>query len=170
MWKFLRLRPPSFPTLRISQFASLIHHRFPLAERILGTTSMAEMEQIFRTGASEYWTTHYLFGKSSPPKPKFPGEQFIATLIMNVVVPFLHALDKMVKGSIAGIQACEFLFQMKAESNQLIKNWARSGIRAKNAMESQALLQLYNVYCKQKRCLECQIGTSLMEAAIDEKK
>jgi len=170
MWKFLRLRPPSFPTLRISQFASLIHHRFPLAERILGTTSMAEMEQIFRTGASEYWTTHYLFGKSSPPKPKFPGEQFIATLIMNVIIPFLHALDKMEKGSIAGIQACEFLFQMKAESNQLIKNWARSGIRAKNAMESQALLQLYNVYCKQKRCLECQIGTSLMEAAIDEKK
>ena len=94
MWKFLRLRPPSFPTLRISQFASLIHHRFHLAERILGTTSMVEMEQIFRTGASEYWTTHYLFGKSSPPKPKFQGEQFIATLIMNVVVPFLHALDK----------------------------------------------------------------------------
>jgi hypothetical protein len=170
MWKFLRLRPPSFPTLRISQFASLIHHRFPLAERILGTTSMAEMEQIFRIGASEYWTTHYLFGKSSPPFPKFPGEQFIATLIINVVVPFLHALDKKGKRSIAGIQACEFLLQMKAESNQLIKNWARSGIRAKNAMESQALIQLYNVYCKQKRCLDCQIGAESIKAAIHEKK
>jgi len=170
MWKFLRLRPPSFPTLRISQFASLIHHRFPLAECILRITSMSELEQIFRMEASEYWTTHYLFGKSSPPIPKFPGEQFIATLIINVLVPFLHALDKKGKRSIAGIQVCEFLFQMKAESNHLIRKWASLGIRANNAMESQALLQLYNVYCKQKRCLDCQIGADSIKAAIHEKK
>lgn len=170
LWKFLRLRPASFPTLRISQFASLIHKQFPLTANILEVDSMAEMEQLFRISASEYWDGHYLFGKCSPPKPKIPGDQFITTLIINVVVPFLYALDRNGKRSIAGIRACEILFQLKAESNQIIKNWEFYGISANNAMESQALLQLYNVYCKQKRCLECQIGTSLMEAAIDEKK
>jgi hypothetical protein len=35
---------------------------------------------------------------------------------------------------------------------------------------SQALLQLFNVYCKQKRCLDCQIGTCLLEASIHEKQ
>jgi len=170
LWKFLRLRPASFPTLRISQFASLIHKRAPLTANILGVDSMAEMEQIFRTGASEYWDGHYLFGKCSPPKPKIPGDQFIATLIINVLVPFLHALDGNGKRSIAGLRASEILFQLKAESNQIIKNWELYGISANNAMESQALLQLYNVYCKQKRCLDCQIGADSIKAAIHEKK
>jgi len=170
LWRFLRLRPPSFPTLRLSQFASILHHRFPLAERILGTRSMGEMEQIFRSGASEYWTTHYLFGKSSPPLPKFPGEQFIATLLINVIVPFLFSLEKSRKRSSVGIRAGEILLLLKAESNQVIKNWAKYGIRATNAKESQALLQLYNVYCKQKRCLDCQIGAESIKAAIHEKK
>jgi len=170
MWKFLRLRPPSFPTLRISQFASLIHHRFPLAERILGTASLSEMEQILRAGASEYWTTHYLFGKSSPPLPKFPGEQFIATLLINVIVPFLFSLDKNRKRSSAGIRAGEILLQLKAESNQIIRKWGSIGIQANSANESQALLQLYNVYCKQKRCFDCQIGAESLKAAIHEKK
>jgi len=168
MLKFLRLRPPSFPTLRISQFASLIHHRFPLAERILGTASLSEMEQILRAGASEYWTTHYLFGKSSPPLPKFPGEQFIATLLINVIVPFLFSLDKNRKRSSTGIRAGEILLELKAESNHIIKKWEFYGIRARNAIESQALLQLYNVYCKQKRCLDCQIGAESIKAAIHE--
>jgi hypothetical protein len=170
LWKFLRLRPASFPTLRISQFASLIHIRFPLSESFLQVNSMAELEQIFRTVASEYWNTHYLFGKSSPPFPKFPGEQFVATLIINVIVPFLFAIEKSERRSWAGIQAQEILFQLKAESNQVINNWKTFGIITKNAHESQALLQLYNVFCKQKRCLECQIGAELIEAAIHEKK
>lgn len=170
LWRFLRLRPASFPTLRISQFASMIHNRFPLTESILGADSMTEIEQLFRSGASEYWHTHYLFGRCSQPFPKYPGEQFIATLIINVIVPFLFALDKNGKRGSADSRAYEILLQLKAESNQIIKNWGLHGIRAHNAMESQALLQLYNVYCKQKRCLDCQIGADLMKAAIHERK
>ncbi|MCK5691502.1 MAG: DUF2851 family protein [Bacteroidales bacterium] len=170
LWRFLRLRPASFPTLRISQFASLIHNCVSLTENILGTNSMAEMELIFRTGASEYWNGHYLFGRCSPLFPKFPGEQFISTLIINVLVPFLYALDKNGDKSMTGIRASEILIRLKAESNQLIRKWASIGIRPNNAMESQALLQLYNVYCKQKRCLDCQIGADSIKAAIHEKK
>jgi hypothetical protein len=169
LWRFLRLRPASFPTLRISQFASLIHNRLPLTECLLGTTSMTELEQLFRTGASEYWNTHYLFGSSSPALPKFPGEQFIATLIVNVIVPFLLAIEKNEKRSSMGVRAREILLQLKAESNKIIKNWSNLGVRPESAMESQALLQLYNVYCKQKNCLECEIGTELIRAAINEK-
>ena len=169
LWKFLRLRPPSFPTLRISQFASLIHQSFPLLSSLMKSESMAEMEQLFRCGASEYWDTHYLFGKASPQFPKFPGKQFIATLVINVVLPFLHALDKQGKRKTAGTPASEILLSLKAESNLIIKNWAIFGVRANNAMESQALLQLYHVYCKQRRCLDCQIGADLIKSAIHEK-
>ena len=170
MWKFLRLRPPSFPTLRISQFASLIHQRYPMTAYILNATSITDVEQMFRTGASEYWTTHYLFGKASPPFPKYPGEQFVTTLIINVIAPFLNALDKFRGKRNSGLLTSVVMEKLKAESNQILKNWGIFGIRANNAKESQALLQLYHFYCKQKRCLSCQIGAHIVQAAIHEKK
>ncbi len=169
LWRFLRLRPPSFPTLRISQFASCIHHCFPLADSILEANSITEIEQFFRSCASEYWNTHYLFGKSSPPLPKYPGEQFIATLMINVIIPYLSALEKAHKKTKVGIRAAEIMNQVKAESNHIIKNWASCGLKAQNAMESQALLQLYNVYCRKKRCLDCQIGAYIIKTAFREK-
>lgn len=170
MWRFLRLRPPSFPTLRISQFASLIYQRSPLAESILQSASMSDMEQIFRSCASEYWTNHYLFGKGSPPMPKYPGEQFISTLIINAIIPYLNALDKFKGRSRNGIRTGEIMENLKAESNQIIKKWSIFGVRAGNARESQALLQLYHVFCKQKRCLDCQIGAVIVQDAIRKKK
>jgi hypothetical protein len=170
LWKFLRLRPVSFPTLRISQFAFTLHQRIPLVDNILSAGSLSELEQLLRAGASEYWDTHYLFGKCSPPCPKHLGQQSVATLIINVIIPFLYALDRMEPGRKYGAKAGEIFSQVRAESNQVIQNWRNYGIRAENAMESQALLQLFNVYCKQKYCLNCRIGTSLLEAAIDEKK
>jgi hypothetical protein len=170
MWRFLRLRPPSFPTLRISQFASLIYLRYPLSESVLHCHTINELEQFFRTGASEYWSTHYLFGKVSPPIPKYPGEQFIATLIINVLVPFLNSLDKLMLRSSGKMRASTIMENLKAENNQIIKKWSIFGVRATNAEESQALLQLYHVYCKQKRCLDCQIGAYLVITAIHEKE
>jgi len=35
-------------------------------------------------------------------------------------------------------------------------------IKAENAMESQALLQLNNNYCKPQRCLDCRLGLSIL--------
>jgi hypothetical protein len=169
LWRFLRIRPPSFPTLRISQFTSLIYQRSPLAECLLESTSTCEMEQLFRSGASEYWTTHYLFGKASPPLPKYPGEQFVTTLIINIIVPFLNALGDFKGRNSTGLRAVDIMSNLKAESNRIIKKWGIFGIRADNAMESQALLQLYQYYCKQKRCLDCPIGADLVKTAIHEK-
>jgi NifU-like protein involved in Fe-S cluster formation len=170
LWKFLRLRPVSFPTLRISQFAHTLHQRIPLLDSILSSSSLTELEQLLRSGASEYWDFHYLFGKCSPPFPKYLGQQSVATLIVNVIIPFLHALERLEPDKKYAVRISEILSQMKAESNQVIHRWNSYGVRAENAGESQALLQLFNVYCKQKRCLHCQIGMSLMEAAIHEKK
>ena len=170
LWRFFRLRPPSFATLRISEFASLIHHRFPLSESLTNIVSMSEAEQIFRLKASEYWTTHYLFGRGSPPAPKYPGEQFIATLMINVLVPFLMVLERERGRNPAGLSAGEIIAELRSEHNQIMKNWGIFGIRACNAMESQALLHLYQFYCKQKRCLECQIGAHVVLAPFHEKK
>jgi hypothetical protein len=170
LWKLLRLRPASFPAIRLSQFASLIHRRFPLMEPILEADSLAEIEQLLKTGASEYWNTHYLFGKCSPDFEKYLGHQSILTLIINSIVPFLFAYGQRKNHMGAIIRGTSIMQELEAESNQIIKKWATFGIKPSGAFESQALIQLYNAYCKQKRCLDCQIGTEMIRAMAYEKQ
>ncbi len=168
LWKFLRLRPASFPTLKLSQFASLVHLRFPITNSVLSASSIVEIEQIFRVRASEYWDTHYVFGKSSHSKVKYIGQHSILTLIINAIVPFLYVLGKTEQNENIIHMATDIFSEVKAESNHIIKKWANFGIKPGNANESQALIQLHNDYCKQKRCLHCQIGAGFIQSAIHE--
>ncbi len=170
LWKFLRLRPASFPTLRISQYASILHRNIPLMDSLLSVASLTELEQLLRTRASEYWDTHYVFGKCSPSCPKYLGQQSVATLIINVIIPFLHGLGNLEPSRNYKILADDIFSAMTAESNQVILKLRQIGLNAKNARETQALLQLYNVFCKQKRCLDCQIGAGIVQATLYEKK
>ncbi len=158
LWKFLRIRPASFPTLRIAQFASFIHSHFPLDEGLMNFESLGKIEQIFQQSASEYWNTHYIFGKASPHSVKTMGKQAIQHLIINVIIPYLGAID--IVDHRRGILSSEKekLMMMGAESNQIIKNWSNFGIKPNNAFESQALIQLYKGYCVEQRCDQCFIG------------
>ena len=55
-----------------------------------------------------------------------------------------------------------FLESLDAEDNAIIRHYAYYGVKAQNALQTQALLHLYGTYCKRKRCLECSIGTKLI--------
>lgn len=169
LWKFLRLRPASFPTVRISQFASLVHRYFPMLDVVRSCQSMTDLEQILRTDASEYWNTHYLFGKSSPGSVKYLGHQASRTLIINTIVPFLTIYGKLQRRKNIMEFATEIAEGMKAESNEIIRKWRNYGYNPSNAAESQALIQLHNIYCRQRRCLECEIGALFLESAMIER-
>ena len=158
LWKFLRIRPASFPTLRIAQFASFIHSNFPLDENFMKNESIGEIEQRLHLNASEYWNTHYVFGKRSPHSVKMMGKQAAQHLIINTLIPYLRAIDRIDRRKHTENSKKEMLFEMRAESNQIIKNWIKFGVKPNNAFESQALIQLYKVYCMQERCNQCQIG------------
>jgi hypothetical protein len=170
LWKFLRLRPASFPTLRISQFASLLHKELPLLETVLDIKSLTEAEQVLRVESSSYWDTHYLFGKSSPESRKVMGQQAILNLIINALVPFLFSFGTTMHHEAAISLGNMFLQEAEAESNRIIKKWATFGIIPSGAFESQALIHLYNAYCKQKRCLDCQLGIGFIKNARYEKE
>jgi hypothetical protein len=164
------MRPASFPTLRISQFASLLHTRLPLLEPVLNISSVSEAEKLLKVESSIYWNTHYLFGKCSPESRKALGHQAITTVILNGLVPFLLFFGQTRNHEPAMIIGNKLLQETESESNQIIKNWATFGIVPKGAFESQALIQLHNAYCKQKRCLDCLLGEGLIQKAACEKK
>jgi hypothetical protein len=56
----------------------------------------------------------------------------------------------------------ELIRQISSEKNSIISKFLDFKISSKNALESQALIELKNNYCTKKRCLHCAIGNSLL--------
>ena len=54
------------------------------------------------------------------------------------------------------------LDEISEENNSITNGFKILGIENKNAFDSQALIQLKNDYCNQKRCLECAVGNKLL--------
>lgn len=166
LWKFLRLRPTNFPTIRISQFAELISKSSNLLSKLMDANSTAEIKLFFDVQASPYWDEHYNFDKPSPKRIKSLGEAATEILIMNSVVQFMFFYAQ-VKGEPSyRDKAIKIMLELKPEKNNIINKWAAIGILAKNAFETQALIELKNSYCKQKQCLRCNIGTKLLKQTV----
>jgi hypothetical protein len=164
LWKFMRLRPVNFPTVRISQLAALISRSEALFSKIIETEELSGLKDLFRVQASSYWNDHYHFNKKSKATGvKELGEVSADILIINVVIPFLFVYgDKQNKQQLKN-RALEFLEQLPAEHNSIISKWNELGVEARSAFETQALLQLKNRYCEAKKCLNCHIGTKLVK-------
>ena len=162
LWKFMRMRPSSFPPIRIAQLASFIHNNYPLFELLKTTPSIKKMEESLRVRAGDYWNTHYLFGKESSYKIKYAGKDFFFRLVINGIVPFMFFYGKTIKEDKYCEYAISLLEKLPAEKNAIIKNWTEFGVKAKNAFDSQGLLHLFNNYCKYNRCLTCQFGNYLI--------
>ena len=162
IWKFMRLRPGNFPTIRIAQFAQILHHNSTLCSIILDTENLNSLLQLFAVDVSEYWQAHYTFGNVSHPVRKLLGLESAKAIIINTVVPLYFLYGKKMGLPQYQDKALLFLEQIEAETNSTITQWKNLNIIPKNAFDSQALLQLRNEYCDKKRCLKCGIGAKII--------
>ncbi len=161
-WKFLRLRPANFPTVKIALAAKLIYQSSSLFSKILQAKNIDELYKLFNVSLSSFWETHYTFEKESIKRTKHLGKASINTIIINVIIPFLFNYGQQRKIQDLQDRAISFLEQIKAENNSIIRYWNKIGVSADNAFQTQALLQLYNNYCLKKKCLSCKIGYKIM--------
>ncbi|MCX6279180.1 MAG: DUF2851 family protein [Bacteroidetes bacterium] len=161
-WKYLRMRPSNFPTIRISQWAKFLNltggRFFHLLEHG-DVHQIVEQTEIF---TSEYWDTHYMFDKPSVFSRKTLGKDSIKLLIINGIAPFLFFYGYEKDQPSCREKALGFLEQIGCETNAVTNRWKDAGLKCENAMHSQALLQLKRFYCDRKRCLECRIGSELL--------
>jgi len=162
LWKFLRLRPTNFPTIRIAQLAALVHKSENLFSKIIESESIDDIKLFFNVNASAYWDEHFSFDKSAKKQVKTFGVSAIDNLILNTVVQFLFFYGALKGDNKYRDRAINFMLRLKPEKNHIIKHWSEIGVEAKNAFESQALIELKNSFCKQKQCLQCAIGTRLL--------
>ncbi len=165
LWKFLRMRPANFPTVRIAQFAALVHQSVHLMAQIVENTAMDHLVNLLQVSAGKYWDNHFRFGEPHAGKrPKRLGTTTLRNLIINTIAPiqFLYATHHGLKD--AQINALHLLETIDPEKNNIIDMWNYAGWSPENAAQSQAMIQLYNSYCNARRCLECGIGLKLLRS------
>lgn len=163
LWKFMRMRPGNFPTLRIAQFAQLIFKSAALLSKILEVKHTKEIYRYFEIATSEYWQTHYTFSKESEKKDKHFGNFAIQNIVINSIAPFLFFYGKYHHKHEFTERALEFLQNIPAEKNKITKHWISLGLQMENAFDSQALIQLKNIYCNHRKCLNCRIGNQVIQ-------
>lgn len=162
-WKYLRLRPANFPTLRIAQLAALLQTQNFSFSKILDCTSVAEIEKRLQPQVSEYWKTHYRFDKPSKQVRSSLGESMKQVIIINAIVPVLFAYGKYKQNDTYCDRALQLLEDCTPEGNSIIKQWNALGISTTNSYQTQGLLQLKNEHCDKFRCLQCGIGLKILK-------
>lgn len=160
--QFFKLRPDNFPTIRLSQLASLYHRHQNLFSKIIDLKSIGEVYRLLNISASSYWQNHYQFDKESPNKSKMLSKPFIDLVVINTIIPLQFAYSN-IRGESIAEDLIDFINEVDSEKNAIIDKFNSFGIKSQSAFESQALLELKNEYCERKACLKCAIGLELLK-------
>lgn len=161
-WKFLRLRPANFPTLRLAQAAALLATNTSLFEAFTSFSRPNELTQFLGAQASSYWATHYRFGKPARKTPASLGQTSRHLILLNVAAPLLAAYSLYVANSAYMHKAIEVMQSLPAEQNKITKRWKEMGVLSESGAQSQGLIELFNEHCQTKKCLTCGIGYAIL--------
>ena len=164
LWKFSRLRPVNFPTVRLSQLAALLSTAGGLFSRTLVADDVSQLKNLFGVEASFYWDNHYIFGKESKRSGKHTGDQATDILLINAVIPILFFYGRTHDDRKLCDRALDFFSYIDPEKNSVIRDWTLAGVVPESAFYTQALIQLTDEYCRKRRCLDCRIGSSVISS------
>ncbi|MDR0544516.1 MAG: DUF2851 family protein [Odoribacteraceae bacterium] len=163
VWKFARVRPPFFPTVRIALLAALLCRSRLLLSEILEARTVEEAMHRFDVTASPYWDTHYRLGQPSARRVKRVGKMLQQILAINALAPFLFVYGKERGEDRYQERALAWLEELPPESNHIVADWQAAGIAPRSALHTQALLHLNDEYCQPRRCLHCKLGHEMFK-------
>lgn len=161
-WKFLRTRPANFPTIRIAQLAKLITQQQSFFSLFTQTNSIENLRNALKIEQSTYWQEHYNFGKAASRELVGLGKDSINNILINTAIPLLACYSEKTDNQDLMTRCVSFLEALPAEDNHITEMWEGLGLKIKTAFDSQASIELYNNFCTQKRCLQCNIGIEIL--------
>ena len=160
--QFFRLRPPNFPTIRMSQLANMYYLHQNLFSKIIAANTLNEFYTFFTVETSTFWETHYTFNKASKASKKKVTKAFVDLLLINTIIPIKFSYAKQL-GKTIDEEIIRMLQQITSEKNSIVDKFNGLKKVSHSALESQALLQLKNEYCDKNKCLKCAVGNSLLK-------
>ncbi len=165
--RMMRLRPIAFPHRRLAYLAALYYHSENLPGQLLRTSSISQLEHLLTSvSLSDYWHTHYHWGRHSSVTLGNIGRETIESIAINVVIPLQYYLSQQgsyrlvdPSSSTPGLDAHD----IPPEQNSVVRRFSSKGLKPHSAYDSQALLQLYESYCEPHRCWDCPVGRMLLQ-------
>lgn len=158
---FFRLRPVNFPTIRLAQLAAVYSNNTQLFSKLVTVNSKEDVYNFFDQEASSFWDTHYNFQSVSAKRKKRITKSFIDLIIINTIVPILFCYSKTI-GKDNSETIISLMSSIVKEENTIVQRFNTLKPIAENALQSQGLIELKNVYCDKKKCLECAVGSSIL--------
>lgn len=162
-WKFLRLRPAGFPTVRLAQLAALVNRHPHFFALLTQTDSAQALRAALDAPQSDYWQRHYVWGKPAAHSVPGLGEEALNSLIINAAVPLLAAYARERGQSDFLEKAIRLLEELPAEKNSVIAEWRALGLRVKTAFDSQGALEWHARFCTPRQCFRCNVGAALLK-------
>ena len=162
-WKYMRMRPQNFPTIRIAQLARLYYERRTSLSQLIECDTIDKLRKMFHCGVSDYWQTHYTFGHESQPSAKQLSAASISLLMINCAIPMIFAYGRQTGSEALCNRALDLLESLPPENNTITRMWKQVGLESRSAGDTQALIQLKKQYCDRKDCLQCRIGYEYMK-------
>ncbi len=161
-WKYLRMRPVNFPTIRISQFAALLGKNNRSIQLFTEAGDVNQWRELLSVKCSKYWEEHYLFDKLSARSEKRLGHEGLNSIIINELIPYRFFTARRFGMVQEAEDVLQLLHELDFETNSITKNWLNLKLSAGSAYESQSLIELKHNYCDMKKCLDCSIGHNLL--------
>ena len=159
----MRTRPSNFPSIRISQLAAFINNSDALLLKIFESNSLSTIKELLTVSASDYWKYNFRFDKPRKTITSSKlGYSSINLLMINTIIPFMFSYGKFINNETMMEKSLKWLEEIKPEQNIITRNFSKHKIKAVNSWQSQALIQLYEKYCLEKKCLDCRIGHKLI--------
>jgi len=158
---FHRLRPDNFPTIRLIQFAGFFQKQLFLFDLIKNTKVVRQDNNLLGCSVSEYWQTHYVFGRIHKKRNKTVSKTFYELILINTILPFQYVYHhqfgkEVIEDILSHYQSIEY------EKNAAVSVFKSLNVSVENALDSQALLYLKKNYCDLRRCLSCDVGIKIM--------
>ena len=163
-WNFLRMRPQSFPHIRLVQLADIYCRRtLSLSSVIERSDDVRSLSEMLDCSVSDYWQTHYTFGCQSARSSKRLSAGSRRLIVINTVVPVLWAYADHMHRPELKERALAILEHLPSEDNYILRQWRDCGVKVDTAADSQALIQLKRTRCDRYDCLRCRFAYQILK-------
>ncbi len=162
-WKFFRLRPGSFPSLRISQLADFISRADSIFKALFNFKNTKSILPLFKLQVSDYWKSHYVFDKLAKQTNKELGKSTLDIILINAILPFCFFYARQKSDSEMMSRVVDAYQTVSAEDNKIIRYFKDALVLVKSADKSQSLIHLHEHYCIPRKCLNCRVFNQILK-------